>query len=99
MNNKNIKRLLAIAILIIMMALSFVSCDKQQMLKEEDISKDNNATYSMFILLEDNNSTGYKIVYHKDTKVMYAISCGYYNCGTFTVMLNADGTPMVYEGK
>lgn len=98
MNNKSVKRFLAVAILIIMMALSFVSCGTK-MLTEEDISKNNNSGYSMFIVLEDNNGVGYRIVYHKDTRVMYAISCGYYNCGTFTVMLNADGTPMVYEGK
>ena len=99
MNNKNIKRFLTVTILIIMIALSFASCDEQKMLKEEDISKDNNATYSMFILLEKNIRIGYQIVYHKDTKVMYAISDGAYNRGTFTVMLNADGTPMVYENK
>ena len=99
MNNKSIKRFLAVLLLTIIMMLSFAGCDKQQMLKEEDISKNNNTTYSMFILLEDNHSIGYRIVYHKDTKVMYAISCGYYNCGTFTVMLNADGTPMIYSGN
>ena len=37
----------------------------------------------------------YNIVYHKDTKVMYTVS----NYGSFTVMLNADGTPMLYEEK
>ena len=38
------------------------------------------------------------IVYHKDTKVMYAISNGQYNCGTVTLLVNADGTPMIWEG-
>ena len=37
----------------------------------------------------------YKIVYHKDTKVMYVV--GHYS--DFTVMLNADGTPMIWEGE
>ena len=35
----------------------------------------------------------YKIVYHKDTKVMYVV--GHYD--DFTVMLNPDGSPMIYE--
>lgn len=39
----------------------------------------------------------YDVVYHKDTKVMYAISHGKYNTGNFTLLVNADGTPMVYE--
>ena len=50
--------------------------------------------YSMFVVVED--GVDYSIVYHKDTKVMYSISDGAYNRGTFTVMLNADGTPMLY---
>lgn len=96
MKRGNIKRLLVVAILTITMMLSFTSCGAQ-MQTEEEVSKNNGMKYSMFIELEVGSS--YKVVYHKDTKVMYAISCGYYNCGTFTVMLNADGTPMVYEGK
>ena len=56
--------------------------------------------YSMFILLEDCEGTyGFKIVYHRDTKVMYAISRGAYNTGNFTVWLNPDGTPMTYEDE
>ena len=39
----------------------------------------------------------YDIVYQRDTKVMYAVSHGYYNCGTFTLLVNPDGTPMIYE--
>lgn len=34
----------------------------------------------------------YKIVYHRDSKVMYVVSNAY------TLLVNADGTPMLYEG-
>lgn len=37
------------------------------------------------------------IVYHKDTKVMYAVSRSRYNAGTYTVLVNVDGTPMIWE--
>lgn len=37
------------------------------------------------------------IVYHKDTKVMYAISLG--ESRTLTLLVNADGTPMVYDER
>jgi hypothetical protein len=50
---------------------------------------------SMFVEIEKAQS--WVIVYHRDTRVMYAISYGVSNVGTFTVLLNADGTPMVYE--
>ena len=53
---------------------------------------------SMFVLIE--KTTAYKIVYHRDTKVMYAISNGMYNRGIFTVMLDPNGKPLLYqEGK
>lgn len=50
---------------------------------------------SMFITIE--TSTNYKIVYHAQTKVMYAVSNGASNRGAFTLLVTADGTPMVYE--
>ena len=38
-----------------------------------------------------------QIVYHKETKVMYAVSCGSYNYGNLTVLVDADGKPMLWE--
>nr|DAV05402.1 MAG TPA: outer membrane protein assembly factor [Caudoviricetes sp.] len=37
------------------------------------------------------------VVYEKDTKVMYAVSDGAKNRGTFTLLVNADGTPMIWK--
>lgn len=50
---------------------------------------------SMFVCVE--NSILWKIVYHKKTKVMYAVSDSSYNYGNFTLLVNADGTPMIWE--
>lgn len=86
------KKILLICVLLL--ALLICSCSSQ-MLTVEEVSKDETSNLSMFIQIEDGNS--YKIVYHRDTKVMYAISDGHYNAGTFTAMLNADGTPMLWE--
>lgn len=52
---------------------------------------------NMFVTIEV--EWDYKIVYHRDTKVMYAVSDSAYNKGDFTVLVNADGTPMLYEGE
>lgn len=84
--------------LILILCLTLCSCSPV-MQTEEQVSGNTDKIYSMFVLLENNTDIGYIIVYHKDTKVMYAISDGYYNHGTFTVMLNPDGTPMTYGGK
>ena len=51
---------------------------------------------SMFIEVE--YATYWKVVYHRDTKVMYVISQGTENYGNFTVLLNADGTPQTWKG-
>lgn len=53
---------------------------------------------SMFVVVEKTDC-GWWVVYHKDTKVMYTISAGPSNCGVFTVMVNADGTPMIWESN
>jgi len=53
---------------------------------------------SMFVIIEGSGADCYRIVYHRDTKVMYAISFGGYNAGNFTVLLNPDGSPMLWEG-
>lgn len=43
------------------------------------------------------NGMYYSVVYEKDTKVMYAVSDGAKNRGTFTLLVNADGTPMIWK--
>lgn len=50
---------------------------------------------SMFVEVE--TTSLWKVVYHKDTKVMYVVSYGSYNYGTFTLLVDADGKPMIYE--
>lgn len=39
-----------------------------------------------------------RIMYDVDTGVMYVVSYGSYNAGTYTVMLNPDGSPRIWEG-
>ena len=58
---------------------------------------ENNSNTSMFVEIE--RTMNYIVVYCKSTKVMYAISDGSYNHGTFTLLVNADGTPMLYKGE
>ena len=55
-------------------------------------------TTSPYVLVYTDTYFNCEIVYDKDTKVMYSISNGTYNRGTPTVLLNADGTPKIWEG-
>ena len=50
---------------------------------------------SMFIQVE--RTYEWRVVYHRDTKVMYAVSDSDCNHGTFTLLVDADGTPMLWE--
>ena len=54
---------------------------------------------SMFVVIEGDGMDSYRVVYHRDTKVMYAVSCGTYNTGNFTVLVNPDGSPMIWNGE
>lgn len=49
-----------------------------------------------YVVIEEHSS--YDIVYHSKTHVMYSVSRGYENEGVFTILLNSDGSPMIYEG-
>lgn len=40
-----------------------------------------------------------RIVYDRDTLVMYAVSDGRENKGVFTLLVNPDGTPKLYKEK
>lgn len=84
-----------ICILLCVSTLFFLfGCGTQMERVEEDQKKKT----SMFVVVEGGNADVYRIVYHRDTKVMYAISAGVYNSGCFTVLLNPDGSPMIWGG-
>ncbi len=77
-----------IALMIVVLAMTLIGCSEV---------KDKSSDMSGFTIVE---STGkWNVVYHKKTKVMYVVSDGVYNRGTFTLLVNADGTPMIWEGE
>lgn len=71
--------------------LSVLLCSCGQPVQREGEQKE---TPSMFVVIEETSSWG--VVYHRDSKVMYAVSRGSYNAGTFEPLLNPDGTPMLW---
>ena len=83
------KRILTI-VMVVMMLFNLVGCSTSSV---ENVNE--NQPTSMFVLVE--NTASWRIVYHKETKVMYAVSASSYNYGNFTLLINSDGTPMLYE--
>lgn len=60
-----------------------------------EVKKEEKQDDSRFVRIEKN---GYFItVYDKNTKVQYAVSDGYYNMGTVTVLVDAEGKPLLYN--
>lgn len=54
-------------------------------------------TEKRFVEISDEGT--FYICYDKKTKVEYAVSNGYYNCGTLMVLVDAEGKPLLYEGE
>jgi hypothetical protein len=75
----------------IALCLCMCACGGPSVQVESNVS-----AVSMFVEVENNSS--WRIVYHRETKVMYAISQSSSNYGNFTVLLNADGTPQTWKG-
>ena len=80
-----------LAYILILSMLLFSGCSR----KNVESVNDNNKDTSMFVEVE--HTYMWTIVYHKETKVMYVVSNGAYNCGTFTLLVDADGKPMLWE--
>lgn len=79
----------------IFMIVAIYACAPNQ--TESAITKD---IPSMFVEIEETGNL--QVVYHKDTKVIYVVCMQSYNRenlpNNFTLLVNPDGTPMLYEG-
>lgn len=86
----NFGRMIIALWIVVIFASSLCSCSNTT------VTSISNDSTSMFVCLEETSS--WCVVYHKDTKVMYTVSNGGSGIGVFTVLLNPDGTPMIYGG-
>lgn len=75
-------------IAMIVMLLLAVGCARVENAEAKETSR--------FVQVEI--ATSWRIVADKETGVMYAVSCGVYNNGTFTLLVDADGNPLIYKG-
>jgi hypothetical protein len=83
------------ALLCVIFALILIGCSTPMKRVDDKQQK----PPSMFVIVEGGKGLdAYCVVYHRDTKVMYAVSCGTYNTGNFTVLVNPDGSPMLWNG-
>ena len=99
-------RMIAVILCIMCIILSFTGCVVKDTngqviysVTKEETEVYNNTYYTVIDKFELNSSCQYYIVYDNETKVMYHITNGSYNRGTLTMLVNADGTPKLYEDK
>lgn len=79
-----------VLILVIIISFSFIfsACDIAE------VESENVNTESMFIAVE--YCPNWSVYYHKVTKVMYVKGM---HSDTFTVLVNPDGTPQLWNGE
>ena len=72
------------------LVLTLTACDNDS--KTETFSK-----YCDLVVIEDDPHSDYKILYDKNTKVMYCLFCRLDHENGITPIYNADGTLKLYE--
>ena len=77
----------------ILAMLLVVGCAKVE--KAQEIEKQ--VDTSRFVQVE--NASTWQVVADRETGVMYAVSAGMYNLGTFTLLVDADGKPLLWKGN
>lgn len=90
------KKVLALIFSGVVLSTVLVGCsgisetDKAYNTKAEDLK-------SMFVEVEQ--ASNWRIVYDKETKVMYAVSDGGYNRGNFALLVDENGNPKLWDGE
>ena len=79
-------------LVIILALLLLVGCTRVERAEPTKTGKT-----SRFVTVE--TTTMWKVVVDKETHVMYAVSFGGNNRGMFTLLVDADGKPLIYKGE
>ena len=77
--------------LLVVFAVMLCACNKP-----EYSSNVSTGIKSRFVIIEDN--IHWRVVYDRETLVMYAVSSETYNYGTFTLLVDAEGKPLKWKG-
>ena len=95
------KKILLILLLLIMPVMLLCGCGKIS--RSDDFTSEKNNRFVYVKSYTIDNNTEFRILADKETKVMYLYYYSIENNGKtysgLTVMLNADGTPMLWEGE
>ena len=82
-----------VAALVLALGLMLAGCAKGKV--DAGQIADAEADNRMFMVVSEERHG--KVLVDKSTGVMYWMSYGSYNAGTLTLLINADGTPRIWE--
>lgn len=77
-----------------MLSVTLAGCGPNKSQEAQSYSED---VPSRFVVIERGDY--WHVVADQETKVMYTVSMGSYNTGNFTMLVDSDGTPLLYEGE
>ena len=77
-------------LLIFILLLTGCALTKRETIEEPDDK-------SRFVTIE--RTMAWRVCVDRETKVMYAVSSGGYNVGNFTLLVDADGKPLLWKGE
>lgn len=92
------KKVLVLIFLVTVLSSLFVGCDRPNYAETEkryDIKNEN--INSMFVEVE--NTPERKVVYDKETKVMYSVATDGVGTGQFTMLVDEVGKPKLWDGE
>ena len=81
--------------IIIIISLMLAGCGAKEKPSEPKLPRQD---ASRFVTVEVGTLSMWDIVADRETGVMYAVSHGTNNLGTFTLLVDADGKPLIWEG-
>lgn len=88
------RKLIALIVAVLMIPSMLTACGENP--TENPAADDEAPKESIFKMIEGKAGWSlYAVCYCKDTKVMYSIS----QYGTLTLLVNPDGSPMIYHGN
>lgn len=85
------KKLIALIAALLMIVSVLTACGENPGADDEAPVKE-----PVFVTIEEH--WYYSLLYCKETGVMYWMSQGSKNVGTLTLLVNPDGSPMIYHG-
>ena len=84
--------------LLVIGSISLTGCNQSQKEFNNAIENGTIDNIDPFVIVYYEEKNTYKVVYHRETKVMYVISFAHYNCGNFTLLVDSEGKPLLYKG-